>query len=195
MNRVITIGREFGSGGRTIANKTGELLGIPVFDHEILLKIAEESGFSASYIEERAENTTLSHLISRSLSGLGGYSTTSAEDYMWQYQGKVICDLAEKESCIIVGRCSDYILKGKADLLNVFIYADKESRAHRIINVYGEVPDKDAYSRLKEKDKRRSNFYNYHTDLKWGDPHNYNICLDAGALGIDECAEVIASLY
>lgn len=195
MHKIITISREFGSGGRTIAKMTGEKLGIPVLDNEILAKIAKESGFAEEYIAERAENTSISHMISRGLSGLGSYGAASAEDLLWQAQTRVINEIAEKEECIIVGRCADYILRDKAELLRVFIYAEKEFRAHRIVNVYGDISKKDPMTRLKEKDKRRSAFYNYQTDLKWGDPHNYEICLNSGELGFEVCTDIISEMY
>lgn len=193
-SRIITIGREFGSGGRTIAKMTGEKLGIKVYDNELLTKIAEESGLAHDYIAEKSENLTLSDLIGRSLSGFGNYNQILVEDHLWKIQSEVILDLAEKESCIIVGRCADYILKDKANFLKVFIYANLKERINRIISVYGEsdiAPEK----RLKDKDKRRSAFYNYFTDMKWGDPHNYDICLNSGILGLEKCVDIICSLY
>lgn len=195
MNRIITIGREFGSGGRTIAKLAAGQLGIPVYDNELLIKIAQESSFSEAYISEKTEDTTIGHLISRSLSGLGGYNAGTAEDYLWQMQRKVILELAQKESCIIVGRCADYILQDAADCLRVFIYADLSKRAERIVKVYGDKEPGEPVKRLKEKDKRRSAFYNYHTDMKWGDPHNYHVCLDSGTLGFEKCVQIICSLY
>ncbi len=195
MNRIITIGREFGSGGRTIARMTAEKLGIKAYDNDLLVKIAEESGFAKDYIAEKGDSSPLSAMIARGLSGFGNYSHMTAEDYLWKMQSKVIKELAEKESCIIVGRCADYILRDSADCLRVFIYADIEKRAERIVSVYkdngGEPPQK----RLKDKDKHRSAFYSVHTDMTWGDPHNYHICLDSGTLGFERCVDIIASLY
>jgi len=194
MNRIITIGREFGSGGRTIAKMTGEKLGIKVYDNELLIKIAKESGLAQSYVAERSENLTLSDLIGRSLSGFGTYNQVLVEDNLWKMQSEVILDLAKKETCIIVGRGADYILKDKANCLKVFIYSSLEERINRIVSVYGEsdvAPEK----RLKDKDKRRSLFYNYFTDMKWGDPHNYDICLNSGILGFEKCVDIICSLY
>ena len=194
MNRIITIGREFGSGGRTIAKMVGEKLGIKVYDNELLTKIAKESGLAQSYVAERSENLTLSDLIGRSLSGFGTYNQVLVEDHLWKMQSDVILDLAKKETCIIVGRGADYILKDKANCLKVFIYASLEERINRIVSVYGEsdvAPEK----RLKDKDKRRSLFYNYFTDMKWGDPHNYDICLNSGILGFEKCVDIISSLY
>ena len=194
MNRIITIGREFGSGGRTIAKMTGEKLGIKVYDNELLTKIAKESGLAQAYVAEKSENLTLSDLIGRSLSGFGTYNQVLVEDNLWKMQSEVILDLAKKETCIIVGRCADYILKDKENCLKVFIYASLEERINRIVSVYGEsnvAPEK----RLKDKDKRRSLFYNYFTDMKWGNPHNYDICLNSGILGFEKCVDIISSLY
>lgn len=194
MKKIITIGREFGSGGRTIGKMIAEKLGIPCYDYELLLKIAEESGLSEQFIQERSENTSVSNIVARGLSGLGKHSYTNTEDYLWQIQKKVITDIATNESCVIVGRCADYLLRDKADCLRVFIYADKKKRAERIVNVYGERKDSPE-KRIKDKDKRRSTFYYLHTDMEWGNVHNYHICLDSGELGIERCVEIISSLY
>lgn len=195
MNKVITIGREFGSGGRTIAKMTGEVLGIPVYDNELLTRMAKESGLARSYIERKADGTTLSNLIARSLSGLGGYAQMTSEDYLWQIQRKVILELASRGPCIIVGRCADFILKDQVDCLRVFIYADKEKRAKRILHEYKEESDIPVEQRIEEKDKRRSAFYRYHTDTKWGRVHNYHICLDSGMLGFEACVKILCDIY
>lgn len=194
MNKIITIGREFGSGGRTIAKMVGERLNIPYYDNDLLIKIAEESGFDKSFVAEKGENTSLSSIIAKGLSGRNGYNNMTADDYLWQIQRKVILELAQKESCIIVGRCADYILRDKADCLRVFMYADMDKRAERIVTVYGES-NESPEKRLRDKDKRRSAFYYYHTDVKWGDVHNYHICLDSGELGLDKCVDMICTLY
>lgn len=195
MNRIITIGREFGSGGRTIAKMTGEQLGIPVYDSELLTKIAQESGLAEDYVADRGEHVSLSGLIARGLSGFGGYQQPTAEDYLWAVQRKVILELAEKEPCVLVGRCADYILRDKADCLRVFIYADMRYRAERIVSVYQDVSHDPPEKRLRDKDKRRGAFYSLHTDMTWGDPHNYHICLDSGTLGFERCRDILCSLY
>lgn len=194
MNKIITIGREFGSGGRTIAKMTAEKLNIPCYDSELLTKIAEESGFDKKFVEEKGENTSLNSIIAKGLSGWNGYTNKSAEDYLWQAQKKVILDIADRESCIIVGRCADFLLKGRKECINVFIHADMDKRAERIVSVYGEGKDAPE-KRLKDKDKRRSAFYYYHTDMKWGDVHNYHISLDSGKLGFEKCVDIITKLY
>lgn len=195
MNRIITIGREFGSSGRTIAKMTGERLGISVYDSELLAKIAQESGLAEDYVADRGEHASISGLIAKGLSGFGGYQQITAEDFLWSIQRKVILELAEKEPCVLVGRCADYILRDKADCLRAFIYADMKFRADRIVSVYRDVSQDPPEKRLRDKDKRRSAFYSYHTDMTWGDPHNYHICLDSGTLGFERCRDILCALY
>ena len=190
-NRVITISREFGSGGRTIGKLTAEKLGIPCYDAELIHKIALEPGFNESYIQEAGESAPggiLSNVFSSR-----AYGPTN-EDYLWKVQYQVITELAEKEPCVIVGRCADYILKDKADCLKVFIHADMDFRARRIVEVYGER-DVSPEQRLKDKDKRRAAYHRFYTNMKWGQAQNYHITLDSGKLGIERCAEILASLY
>ena len=191
MNRVITISREFGSGGRTIGRKVAEKLGIPCYDAEIIEKIAEESGYSGDYIRSEGEGASdrwLSNLFSNRAMG------PTNQDTIWVIQSRIIRELAEKGPCVIVGRCADYVLRGQADLLNVFIHADPQKRADCIVREYGES-NASPLERIREKDRRRAAYHRFYTDLKWGHAQNYHICLDSGVLGIDKCAELIASLY
>ena len=191
LNRVITISREFGSGGRTIGKKVAEKLGIPCYDAEIIQKIAEESGYAKDYIREEGEYASggwLSTVFTDRTMGL------TNQDKLWNIQSKLIEELAEKGSCVIVGRCADYILQDKANCLNVFIHANIEKRAERIVREYGEREDSPE-QRLKEKDKRRAAYHRFYTDMKWGYAQNYHLCLDSGELGIDKCVELIAQLY
>ena len=192
-NRVITISREFGSGGRTVGKKTAELLGIPCYDQEVIEKVAQESGFAKEFIKERGEYTPYGGWFAQAFADRSA-SGTSTQDYLWVIQRKVILDLAQKGSCVIVGRCADYILRDEADLLKVFIYADMDKRADRIVRLYGETSEAPV-KRLKDKDKRRAAYYNFYTDTQWGSVHSYHISLDSGALGIDKCAEIISGLY
>jgi len=134
-NRIITISREFGSGGRTIRKEVARQLGIPCYDSELIHKIAQESGFSEDYIKDAGEYAPSGFMSSLfSNRNLG----PTNEDYLWQIQQKIITQLAEKESCVIVGRCADYILRDKADCLKVFIHASMDYRANRIVKAYGE---------------------------------------------------------
>lgn len=193
MNRIITISREFGSGGRTIGKQVAERLGIPCYDEELITRIQEKSGLAKEFIQERGEYTLRGGWLAnafadRSLNGL------SVQDYLWTVQRKLIIELAEKESCVIVGRCADYILADKADCLKVFIHASIEKRAERIVKLYGERPESPE-KRLRDKDIRRSAYYHFYTDMEWGICKNYDIVLDSGVVGIDRCVDIIASLY
>ena len=190
-NRVITISREFGSGGRTIGKAVAQKLGIPCYDAEIIHKIAQESGFSEGYIREAGEYTpggVLDNLFSNR-----AYGPTN-EDYLWNIQYNLITELAQKEACVIVGRCADYILRDTADCLKVFIHADMAFRAHRIVEVYGER-EQSPEERLRDKDKRRAAYHRFYTNMKWGHAQNYHLTLDSGVLGIDRCVALICEVY
>lgn len=189
--RIITISREFGSGGRTIGKRVAEELGIPCYDSELIQKIAEESGFDEHYIKDAGEYAPSGFLASAFTQRTFGPTN---EDYLWEIQCKIITELAEKESCVIVGRCADYILRDKADCLKVFIHADMAFRAARIVNVYGER-EESPEQRLKDKDKRRAAYHRFYTNMKWGHAQNYHITLDSGVLGLDTCVSIIKSLY
>ena len=190
-SRVITISREFGSGGRTVGKKVAQALGLPCYDRELLQKIAQESGFNENYVKDAGEYapggflaTAFSHR---------GFAPTN-EDYLWEVQYRVITELAEQGPCVIVGRCADYILRGKADCLRVFIHADLDFRARRIVEVYGEW-EASPEQRIRDKDKRRAAYHRFYTDMKWGHAQNYDITLNSGTLGIDRCAEIIQGIY
>ena len=192
-NKIITISREFGSGGRTVGRMTAEKLGIPCYDQEIIDQIAEKSGLSREFIAERGEYTQRGGWLAnafadRSLNGL------SVQDYLWTVQRKTIIELAEQGPCVIVGRCADFILQDKQQLLKVFIHASVPKRCERIVQKYGEsgeAPEK----RLRDKDIRRSSYYRFYTDMEWGIAKNYDIVLDSGVFGIDRCVDVITELY
>ena len=190
-SRVITISREFGSGGRTVGKKVAQDLGLPCYDRELLQKIAQESGFNENYVKDAGEYapggflaTAFSHR---------GFAPTN-EDYLWEVQYRVITELAEQGPCVIVGRCADYILRGKADCMRVFIHADLDFRARRIVEVYGER-EASPEQRIRDKDKRRAAYHRFYTDMKWGHAQNYDITLNSGTLGIDRCAEIIQGIY
>ena len=189
-NRVVTISREFGSGGRTIGRKLAEELGIPCYDAELIQQLARESGFSEDYIRDAGEYAPGGYL---SLLSNRAFALTN-EDVLWELQYKVITDLAEKGPCVIVGRCADYILRDTADCLKVFIHADMDFRAKRIVEVYGER-EQSPEQRLRDKDKRRAAYHRFYTNMKWGHAQNYHICLDSGKLGIDTCVAILRQLY
>ena len=189
-NRVVTISREFGSGGRTIGRKLAEELGIPCYDAELIQQLARESGFSESYIRDAGEYAPGGYL---SLLSNRAFAPTN-EDVLWELQYQVITELAEKGPCVIVGRCADYILRDTADCLKVFVHADMTFRAKRIVEVYGER-EQTPEQRLKDKDKRRAAYHRFYTNMKWGHAQNYHLCLDSGVLGIDKCADLIAEMF
>lgn len=192
-NKIITISRQFGSGGRTIGKETALKLGIPCYDYELIEKAAAESGLAEEYIKEQGEYTPYRSWFanafnSRSING------SSTQDYLWLIQRKIILDLAEKEPCVIVGRCADYILKDNTECLRVFVHADMEKRAERIVKLYGEREDSPE-KRLTDKDKKRKAYYQFYTEWEWGDAVNYHVALDSGKLGIEKCVEIITGLY
>ena len=187
---VVTITREFGSGGRTIAKKLAEELGYDYYDYELVQKIAQESGFAEGFIEEFGEEVSTGGFFS--FFG-NNWSALNINDQLYFAERKVILELAEKGNCIIVGRCADYILKDRKDTLNVFIYADMEWKKDRIVNLYGET-DVDIEKRILEKDKRRKAYYKYYTDRKWNRAANYHISLESSELGIDTCVEILKSI-
>ena len=189
-NRVVTISREFGSGGRTIGRRLAEELGIPCYDAELIQQLARESGFSEDYIRDAGEYAPGGYL---SLLSNRAFALTN-EDVLWELQYKVITELAEKGPCVIVGRCADYILRDTADCLKVFIHADMDFRAKRIVEVYGER-EQSPEQRLRDKDKRRAAYHRFYTNMKWGHAQNYHICLDSGKLGIDTCVAILRQLY
>ena len=189
--RIITISREFGSGGRTIGKKVAEQLGISCYDNELIQKIVEHSGFKEDYVREQGEYAP-SGWFAATLSNRRMGPTN--QDQLWIIQHNIIRDLAEKEPCVIVGRCADYILRDRTDCLRVFIHSSMEHRAERIVKEYGER-DVSPQQRLADKDKRRAAYYRFYTDMKWGQAQNYHITLDSGELGLDKCIEIIAGLY
>lgn len=193
MKKIITISREFGSGGRTIGKMVADKLWISFYDSEIIEKVAEESGYAKKYIEEQGEYSPSSSIFAYSFVGRN-IDGLSVNDHILAIQRKIILELANKEACVIVGRCADYILKDRDDVLNVFIHADTSFKADRIVRLYGET-DKAPEKRLAEKDKKRSINYKYCTDRTWGVAQNYDISLNSGSVGLDKCAELIIQLY
>ena len=190
---IITISREFGSGGRSIGRLVAQKLGIPFYDKELVNQIALESGFAPKFVEDHGEHSPGTSLFSYAFApqGVPGVMNgLSTADFLWNIQCNVILQLAEKGPCVIVGRNADYILKDRKDTLNVFIHADMESRAKRIVERYGEC-DKSPEKRLTEKDQKRKVYYKNYTGRNWGQAQNYDICLNSGALGIETCAELI----
>ena len=191
--RILTISRDFGSGGRTVGSMAATALHIPCYDQEILEELAKKSGFTQGYIREQGEYAAHAGWLSNALASRFSDGLTS-QDRLWVLQRELILELAEKGPCVIVGRCADFILREKADCLTAFIHADMAFRAKRIVEVYGQRQDSPE-KRLQDKDRRRAAYYQFYTDTRWGQARNYHIALDSGVLGIDRCAELLAELY
>lgn len=192
---VITISREYGSGGREIGEKIAKALNIPFYDKVLIDMIAQDCGMAAGCVEEASEKMTMNQAFN--ISTLGYYSVSPivenvqviGED-IFVSQSKIIKDLAEKGPCVIVGRCADYILRERDDVLNVFIHADFEERAKRAVEQYG-IEEKNVSSVIKKSDKARAKHYAFYCEKKWRNIDNYHLILNSGKFGIDRAVELI----
>ena len=187
--RIITISREFGSGGRFIGEEVAKKLGIAYYDKNIINEIAEKSGLSPEYIQENAELSPKKGLFAYAFAGRD-ITGKSVEDLVYEAQRKVILELAEKESCVIIGRNADYILKDRDDVLNVFIHGDTPEKIQRITRLYN-VEEQKVVKMMVDIDKRRMANYNFYTNQKWGKASNYTLCLNSSKLGYDRCEKII----
>ncbi len=196
--RVITVSRQFGSGGATIARIIADKLGIPCYDKEVVKKIAADTGYSEDFITEAGEYAFSRRSFLFSLAVTNSYSHNPGElsvpDKIYIMQNNIINELAEKEDCIILGRCGDYILKDREDCLHTFFFADMDFRKERIIAKYGET-DVPVEKRLREKDDKRKVYYRHYTGREWGDAQNYHVTMNTGAVGLDACVDAIVSMY
>ncbi len=189
----ITIGRQFGSGGREIAKKVAEALGVPYYDKELLRVAAEESGLSHDFLrnyDEKPTNSFLYSLVMGQQNVMAGVHGTTVEQLAAQAQREAVLSVAEKGSCVIVGRCADYILRDKPGLVRVFICAGDEQRVKRICERDG-LSEKEAREKMKKMDKARAAYYSFHTDRKWGDASSYDLCVNSSLLGPEKTAELI----
>ena len=187
--RIITISREFGSGGRFIGEEVAKKLGIAYYDKNIIGQIAEKSGLSPEYIQENAELSPKKGLFAYAFSGRD-ITGKSVEDMVYEAQRNIILELVEKEPCVIIGRNADYILKDRDDVLNVFIHGDMPEKIKRITGLYN-VKEKEVVKMMADTDKRRRTNYNFYTDQKWGKASNYTLCLNSSQLGYDRCEMII----
>ena len=192
--KIITISREFGSGGRSIAKEVAKQLGFAYYDKELIKKTAEKTGFDEKYIEDHGEYASGKTFLSY-VAGIFGSTTRqlSAADFLYVMQRQVILDLAEQGNCVIVGRCADYILRDREGCLNIFIHADEPYKAERIVRLYGET-EKSPEERLREKDAKRQVNYKHYTDREWGKCQNYHLSLNSGVIGEEKCVSMIAGL-
>lgn len=196
-NKIYTIGREFGSGGREVGEKLAAKLGIKLYDKELLQQAAKDSGFCEEIFENHDEKPTNSFLYSLVMDtySVSGYSAAPFLDMPLNHkvflaQFETIKKIAEKESCVIVGRCADYALSDNPDCINIFIHADLYVRIKNVSKNLN-ITENKARDIINKTDKQRASYYNYYTSKKWGDSKSYNLSLDAGKLGTDNCVEMI----
>ena len=188
---IITIGRQFGCGGKRIAEALGNKLGIPVYDHELIIKAAQESGFSAEFFERSDEKKRFFSLTSI----FAGSYDSATENYMsdkglFKIQCETIQSIANQGSAIIVGRCSDYVLRDRENTLNVFLTSPLEDRVKRVSETEG-VDLVKAEEIVEKQDKNRAEYYNYYTFGNWGVASNYDLCIDSSIAGIEGTADII----
>lgn len=188
---IITIDREYGSGGRLIGEKTADALGWKFLDGKIIEDAAKESGLSEKFIEQSGEYASAtSSLLFNLAIGNNPNGMMSLYNEVFNIQRKIIREAAETGKCVIVGRCADYILRERDDCINIFIHAPAEKRIKRITEVYGDN-SKSPEKRLKEMDKKRRVYCQNFTGHDWGNIHNYHLCLDSGFYGVEKCAAII----
>lgn len=194
--KIITISREFGSGGRSIGRAVAEKLGYKFYDQELIMHVAEESGLSKEIVEKYDEYATHKNSFLYSIAvnaGGDAYGGLSFANQVQIAQSNVIKAIADEGNCVIVGRGADYILRDREDCLHVFIRADMKSRAERVVKLYGET-DKKIEDRLRDKDTKRKVFYRSFTMREWGLCENYDISLDSAKIGIDKCVDIIVDI-
>lgn len=196
MSKIITIGREFGSGGRLIAKNLAEKLKVPFYDKEIVHKASEISGLDEKFVEEMEQKLNTRLLFNVSSNGHFFPSTPDGqfpplEDQVFFAESKVIKSYADKGPCIIIGRCADFVLRDKYESFNIFIYAPKDKRLERLEKYYHLDTD-DYEGRLKKIDKLRARHYQFYTDKKWGLIENYDLSIDSSVFGIEGTVEILA---
>ncbi len=199
-NTIITIGRQFGSGGKRVGQKLSEALDIPLYDEELLDRAAKDSGMCQEIFEKFDEAPNRSFLYSLVTdSHMMGFSTNTfvdeepMEQKVFDAQSEAIKEIADEGPCILVGRCADYILRDRDDVLSVFIHARMAARANRVAQ-YNNLTVKEARDLCNKNDKRKANYYNYYTNKTWGEAITYNVCLDTSMLGIDGTVDTILKI-
>ncbi|MDR1248948.1 MAG: cytidylate kinase-like family protein [Treponema sp.] len=194
--KIITVSREFGSGGRTVARMIAERLGRAYYDNSLIAGIAREHGLSEVFVKEYGEYAVSKSPLAFdfSIDNAGRYeSGLSIYDQLYIFQHTYITNLAEKGPCVIVGRCADFILQERKDCLHAFFYADMDFRLDRIAHSSGRKID-NPEKQLKEMDERRKTYYRHYTSRRWGESRNYHISMNSGAIGISQCADLVAAL-
>ena len=198
MKKIITISREFGSGGHSLGELVAKKLKIPFYDQELIERAVEKTGFSREFIQEAGEYASSTSKLLFNMTLSSAYSTVglpSNYDKIYSAQNAIIQSLAQEGPCVIVGRCADYVLRDREDCLNVFVYADKEYRKKHVLERYGNDPKKSIEKRLEEKDKKRSLYYKHYTGMDWGDARNYHFTVNMGVVGLERASDWIVELF
>ncbi len=194
-NLIITIGRQYASGGREIANELSKLLGIKVYDKELINLASKNSGISEEVLKAYDEKPTNSFLYSLSVGAVSldnlylGGTNTPLVDRVFAAQSKIIRDIADNESCIFVGRCANSVLHDRKRVVSVFIHTDNETRINRVCE-YSGCSRAQATEEIRKADKKRAGYYNYFSDYKWGDAKSYDLCIDS-RIGYKNVANII----
>lgn len=190
---IITIARGFGSGGRTIGKMLSEKLGVEFYDKDIIKLASEDSGINEALFGQSDEKTKggLKRSVYKGEMITPDKKAFTSEENLFNYTAKVIKKLAEEKSCIIVGRCADFILKDRPDVVRVFVWADEEHCVKNAADVKGMVDRKEALKTIASTDKSRAEYYKAHTGSNWNDARNYDLCLNSGDLGFDKCVDII----
>ena len=191
--RIITIERQYATGGKRIAKVVAEKLGIPYYNNHILELAGEKIGLPADYLRDVEETTSGSLLFSLAMAATvnaTGVTLMSLSQQLFLAEEEIINELVKEGPCVIVGRCAGHILRDRDDCLNVFIYGEREKRIDRALNEY-HVSRNEVESMVRKMDRRRANFYNTSAQKKWGERDNYHLCIDSGTLGLEKCAEII----
>lgn len=198
MKKVITIGRQYGSGGREIGEKLAKRYDIPFYDNELITRAAKESGFAEETFERAEDKATNSLLYSLAM-GINvygnqdfGFSGLSLDDRIFLAQSDVIRKIAEEGPCVIVGRCADYVLRERDDVFNIFVRASMDYRLERAIKIYG-IEERKAADFILKNDKRRGNYYSYHVGEKWTNLNNYDLVVCSSLVGIDRTVDCICA--
>ena len=190
---IITIGRQFGSYGSKVGRKLADQLDIPYYDKNMIDHVADKLGFSPEYVKQVEEKPTSSFLFNMAMYSYGGINSNGmlpAELRVSTAQTEFILEKASSGKGVFVGRCADYLLKGRDDVLNVFVYADMTTRIRNVVERY-HISDREAIKVIQQTDKRRANYYNNNTQNRWGAKESYHLLLDSGVLGVDGCVEMI----
>lgn len=190
--RIITISREYGSGGRYIGEKLAERTGLAFYDKEIIARLAQETGLDERFIEQRGEYSPTKSMFAYAFVGRDS-TGQSLDDYLFRVQKDMIKKLAEETPCVIVGRCADYILRDRTDVAHVFIHGNEPEKLRRLTELYG-ISEAEAARQMKDMDKKRSVNYNYYTDRKWGSMKNYTLTLNSSEVGYEGCIRILAGL-